>query len=334
MLSVKDFGALPNDGKDDRGAIQKALDAAGKSGVHEPLYFPAGRYELSAPLFLDHLAGGGFWGDGADASVLASTSGKGVLTSNGAGYAVFADVAFVNSPGAVTTTADFDWTKQPSQNKVLGKTGAALQANMFYRTRFENGRVGMAVGAHQMGDGFMMVDCIFRNQHADKGEGAAYSSENFNVLTNPLVHCLFENVDCAVVNAKGSFNFYGNILSKIRSAALKFYTVVGNGFAIVNNAMDASPVPLIITGHSSAKAHLLVERTNAEAPASAVPASTYTLGGSVMFLHCSFPARTIASGGSIGSSSLFVYETSSAAIRASGRAQRYLLSAKAKKDRQ
>ncbi|RYZ62420.1 MAG: hypothetical protein EOO14_02340, partial [Chitinophagaceae bacterium] len=85
MRNVKDFGALPNDGKDDREAIQKALDAAEKGGVYEPLFFPAGRYELSQPLFLDHLSGGGFWGEGDWATVLVSTTGKGVITSDGAG---------------------------------------------------------------------------------------------------------------------------------------------------------------------------------------------------------------------------------------------------------
>ncbi|HET7897369.1 MAG TPA: glycosyl hydrolase family 28-related protein, partial [Flavisolibacter sp.] len=72
MLNVKDFGAVPNDGKDDRVAIQRALDAAEKGGTYEPVYFPAGRYEVGEPLFLDHLAGGGFWGDGADRTVLVS----------------------------------------------------------------------------------------------------------------------------------------------------------------------------------------------------------------------------------------------------------------------
>ncbi|HET7896075.1 MAG TPA: glycosyl hydrolase family 28-related protein, partial [Flavisolibacter sp.] len=218
MLNVNDFGAVPNDGKDDRIAIQRALDAAEKGGVYEPVYFPAGKYELSEPLFLDHLAGGGFWGDGADRSILVSTSGKGVLTSDGAGYATFVDIGFENKAGAESKTTDFDWINQQSPDKKRGNTGAALQANNFYRDRFENGGIGMAVGYNRMGDGFVIADCVFKNIHTTQGEGAAYASEGFNALTNPLVHCLFDGVDCAVNNTKGSSNFYGNRLRNIRTA--------------------------------------------------------------------------------------------------------------------
>ncbi|RDV16544.1 hypothetical protein DXT99_04955 [Pontibacter diazotrophicus] len=331
MLNVRDFGAVPNDGIDDREAIQRALDAAVIDGrASEPVYFPSGKYELSKPLFLDHLAGGGFWGDGADKSVLISTTGKGVITSDGAGYSAFVDMGFVNKAGAETKTADFDWVNDQSADKSRKKTGAALQANMFYRCKFENGSIGMAVGAHKMGDGFMIIDCVFRNIKTPKGEGAAYSSENFNVLTNPLVHCLFDDVDCAVSNKKGSFNFYGNKLTNIHKAALKFYTIVGNGFAIVNNEMDSSPVPFVTTGHSSAKAHLLIERVSAKAAGTKSSASKYNLGGSVMFLHSYFPNRTIINGGGIGDNSLIVYNTAAAEALTKGRAHGYLISVKRK----
>ncbi|RYZ48812.1 MAG: hypothetical protein EOO14_21610, partial [Chitinophagaceae bacterium] len=326
MLNITDFGALPNDGKDDREAIQRALDSAEKDGIYKPLYFPAGRYELSAPLFLDQLAGGGFWGEGSDKTVLVSTTGKGVITANGAGYASFVDIGFENRRGAETATTDFDWPTNTSLLKSRGRTGAALQANMFYRCRFENGGVGMAVGRSRMGDGFMLVDCVFRNIKTGKGEGAGYVSENFNALTNPLVHCLFENLDCAVNNKKGSFNFYGNKLVNIRSAALKFYAVVSDGFAIVNNDMDGSPVPFITTGHSSAKAHLLVDRARVAAPAKQSLASAYTLGGSALFLSSSFPNRTVTNGGGIGDNTLIIWKTMAAGFSATGRAHRYSIS--------
>ncbi|HEV7330112.1 MAG TPA: glycosyl hydrolase family 28-related protein [Flavisolibacter sp.] len=323
MLNVTNFGAIPGDGRDDRESIQRALDAAEKGGIYAPLFFPAGRYELNAPLFLDHLSGGGFWGEGADQTILVSTTGKGVITSDGAGYSVFADMAFVNSPGAETKTVALDWINDLSPDKKRGRTGAALQANMFYRCRFENGGTGLSVGQTRMGDGFMVVDCIFRNNRNAKGEGAAYASENFNVLTNPLVHCLFDNVDCVVNNQKGSFNFYGNRIMNVHTAALKFYTIVGNGFALVNNEMDASPVPFVTTGHSSAKAHLLLDRVRVKAPAKKAPGSFYILGGSVMFLDSSFPNRSLENGGGIGDNSLIVFKTEAAEIAVSGRAHGY-----------
>lgn len=325
MLNVKAFGAVPNDGKDDREAIQRAMDAAEKGGISEPIYFPAGAYDLSAPLFLDHLAGGGFWGDGFDKTILYSPSGKGVILSDGAGYSTFVDIGFVNKAGAETKTVDFDWVNDQSADKKRGNTGAALQSNMFYRDRFENGGIGMAVGAHRMGDGFMMVDCVFKNNGTRVGSGAAFASEGFNALTNPLVHCLFENVDYAVSNAHGSFNFYGNRLANIHAAALYFNVVVADGFAIVNNEMDASPVPLITTGHSSAKAHILVDGINVKAPATTSVGSSYALGGSVMFLRSSLLGRTITNGGGIGDNSLIVYKTVAANVTTSGRAHAYVV---------
>ena len=323
MVNVKEFGAIPDDGKDDRQAIQKALDKAEK-GAYEPLYFPAGRYELGEPLFLDHLAGGGFWGDGESRSVLVSTSGRGVITSDGAGYATFVDMGFENKRGAETKTTDFDWINNQSPDKKRGNTGAALQANLFYRCRFENGSIGMAVGRNRMGDSFLLADCIFRNHLTARGEGAAYASEGFNALTNPLAHCLFDNVDHAVLNSKGSFNFYGNRLQRIHTAALKFETIVGDGFAVVNNDMDGSAAPFISTGHSSAKAHLLVDRARVQAPEKQTMASSYTLGGSAFFLSSSFPNRTITNGGGIGDNSLILSKTTAAEIKTNGRAHRYM----------
>jgi hypothetical protein len=110
----------------------------------------------------------------------------------------------------------------------------------------------------------------------------------------------------------------------IRTAAMKFFTVVGNGYAIVNNEMDASPVPLVITGHSSAKAHLLIEKMRIKAPPSATIGSAYNLGGSVLFMNSSLPNRTINNGGSIGDNSLIIYKTMAAGTSISGRAHSYI----------
>jgi parallel beta helix pectate lyase-like protein len=49
-LSVTDFGAVPNDGKDDLAAIQKCVNAAGKTG--KTCFIPKGNYNLSKSLWL------------------------------------------------------------------------------------------------------------------------------------------------------------------------------------------------------------------------------------------------------------------------------------------
>ena len=81
------------------------------------------------------------------------------------------------------------------------------------------------------GDGFMLQNCMFKNIH-NKGEGAGFISEGYNALTNPIINSKFDNVDCAVIDARGSFNFYGNQLTNIAKAGLEFRSVVGNGFAL------------------------------------------------------------------------------------------------------
>lgn len=46
-INVKDFGAIPNDGKDDSDAIQAAIDYAIKSKKSSIVYFPPGIYDLN-----------------------------------------------------------------------------------------------------------------------------------------------------------------------------------------------------------------------------------------------------------------------------------------------
>lgn len=46
MISVMDFGAIPNDGKDDSRAIQAALDKAIKDPGSSRVYCPPGVYDL------------------------------------------------------------------------------------------------------------------------------------------------------------------------------------------------------------------------------------------------------------------------------------------------
>jgi len=50
LLSITDFGAVPNDGKDDSVAIQKCVDTAAKAG--KACFIPEGKYDLSNHLWL------------------------------------------------------------------------------------------------------------------------------------------------------------------------------------------------------------------------------------------------------------------------------------------
>src|SRR5262249_36499772 len=54
VVSVSDFGAIPNDGVDDTAAIQRAIDALPRSGgpVGGLVLFPAGRFNTVRPIQL------------------------------------------------------------------------------------------------------------------------------------------------------------------------------------------------------------------------------------------------------------------------------------------
>ena len=63
FLNVKDYGAKGDGTTDDYANIMKAVAAVRDSQTggwaKQSLYFPAGRYSVSQPIFLDHWLGGG-----------------------------------------------------------------------------------------------------------------------------------------------------------------------------------------------------------------------------------------------------------------------------------
>lgn len=331
MLNVTSYGAKPNDGKDDYAAIQNAINAATASnGISQPLYFPAGRYELSQPLVLDHGSGGGFWGEGQNKSVLVSTSGQGVLKTDGAGYMTFVDLGFENKPGAISITVDFGWRTLNSPK--YPPTGAALQGNMFYRTRIEGGIAGLAIGTQ--GDGssnpgmagseFMFVESIFRNQHRSDGGGCSVLIANYNALTNSFVNSLFDNADWAMTHLAGSFTFYGDQLTRLTSGGLNTFNTVADAFPIVNVTMDSSRGVLIRGGHSAALKRILIAGTTLQPPSGGDGRATdYNEGGSVVAINFVCPGRYLANGGGIGDNTLIVNQTMGTAAYTSGRAHKY-----------
>ena len=49
VLNIREFGARPNDGRDDTKALQAAIDAASREPSGAAVYVPPGRYELFCP---------------------------------------------------------------------------------------------------------------------------------------------------------------------------------------------------------------------------------------------------------------------------------------------
>lgn len=55
IINIQDFGAIPNDGKDDSSAIQNAVDYAIKNNKSSLVYCPPGVYDLNKGIFVAHL---------------------------------------------------------------------------------------------------------------------------------------------------------------------------------------------------------------------------------------------------------------------------------------
>ena len=105
--SVKDYGAVGNGTADDTAALQKALDAnRGKA-----LYFPAGAYRITRPLFLDHWPGGWLAGAGMQKTRIINDTG-GVVRTDGCGYAAFQDISFEAGAGSADPAFDLSWDPQ------------------------------------------------------------------------------------------------------------------------------------------------------------------------------------------------------------------------------
>jgi hypothetical protein len=301
MTNVTSYGAIPNDGIDDYAAIQKAVNAVRDRYNARPLYFPAGRYELSQPVFLDHFPSGGFWGAGQDKTVLVSTTGLGVFKSDSIGYSTFVDIGFENKPGATTPTLDLGWDNRVSVlDSSMYITGAANQENMFYRVRFENGAKGLQIGRGipEMGSEYLIVDSIFRNV------STGISTENYNSLTDTIVNSKFQNVGTGILVNRGSINSYGNSFTGLTKAAHYFSSMVGDGIIMSDSTIDSSTGMLFDTGHAQANNNMIVDRANLAPTTAGVYGFQYKFGGSVSVFNSNFNGRKMVMVGTIGDSTL------------------------------
>jgi hypothetical protein len=228
---------------------------------------------------------------------------------------------------------DFGWKTRTSSQ--YPSTGAALQANMFYRTRFERGAVGLAIGTPGdgssnpglMGSEFMVVESIFRNQHRPDGTGSCVLIANYNALTNSFVNSQFDNADWALTHIAGSFTFYGNRLTKLKSGGISTGGSVADAYPIVYVTMDSSPVVLIRSSHSAALKRIFIENTTLQTPAGGSGKATeYAEGGSVVAFDSSFPGRFLSNGGGIGDNTIIVNKSLNESIDVSGKAHKYFFS--------
>jgi hypothetical protein len=142
VVNVKDFGAKGDGSTDDTAAIQAAINAAfgplssphgqGNPFLNKPLYFPAGNYIISSPLYLKNILGGHIYGagDGSTQIFFVGTGAEGnsfsseypqftpVFMIDGVAYTVFEGISL----GCSQSSAPSTLTLTTSASTISGTT--------------------------------------------------------------------------------------------------------------------------------------------------------------------------------------------------------------------
>jgi hypothetical protein len=316
LPSVKLYGAVGDGLADDTAALQKALDE-NRLGQ---LFFPAGTYRITKPLFINQRNGGWLAGAGREQTVIVNTAGGGVITSDGCGYAAFSDLCFAVAPGSKAINFNLSW-KQQGPN-LPGFSGAALQANVFSRCRFVGGTYGLSIGVDdRMGSESLIQDCDFIR--CDVG----MATRNYNALSNNTVGCRF--TDCGTALAQdyaGSYNAFDCRFEESRNADLIMRNSAADAFYIANCVSTAQKL-VYGTGHTGAVINVFLDGFTYRG-AGPNPIGSYAAGGTVIVLNSNIGPGKLGNGGSISHNTLLLIGSTyngENPLAASGRAQKYLL---------
>lgn len=193
ILNVKDYGATGNGTTDDTTFIQAALDAAfgttasphgGSTNVYlnRPVFFPAGKYKITAPLTIRSLRGGHVFGAGRFVTqVVQVTANTSVFVTNGCEYSVFERMHLTaNGTG---TCFDLDWDNTGT---------AALQSNTFRDLYLENGDYGLRIAnTGYQGSENLILNCFF------SGQSVGLYATSQNCLQNTVIGGNFQSCTTA-----------------------------------------------------------------------------------------------------------------------------------------
>jgi len=191
VVNVKGFGALGNGSNNDTAAIQLALDYAfgtagsphggsideGTAGVflNRQVFFPAGKYIITAPLTLPSLRGAHIFGAGRFTTTIQNITPNGsVFVTNGCEYSVFERMNLMSSYPAGTGCC-FDLNR-------IGSPSVNLQSNTFRDLYLEGGGYGIRIGeGNTMGSENVIMNCYFAGNAI-----AGVATRNPNALANQI----------------------------------------------------------------------------------------------------------------------------------------------------
>lgn len=194
-VNVKDAvygGGAKGDGTtDDTVAIQAAIDAAfGTAGSphaitnavqNRVLFFPPGKYKITASLVIPPVYGAIIAGSGRGTTWINCTVSTTALKTNGMGYCSVSSIRITSAAGG--TCFDLNWD---------GSSPVSTQSNTFSDMLFENGAFGVNIGA----GGFQASENLFSNCFWASQTTAGIKVFNYNALQNTIEGGNFQN--CAV----------------------------------------------------------------------------------------------------------------------------------------
>ena len=203
VVNVKDpqFGAVGDGANDDTAAIQAAVNfcfgppaaphgsaMVSRNGV---LYFPPGKFRITAPIELTKLHGGRIVGSGRFTTQLVNETGGPVVKTNGCSYSHFEGM-LLQAGDTESAVFDLDWDGTPGN--------PALQSNSFVDMFFSGGAYGVDIGA----GGYMGSENIFVNCFWTYSAVAGLKTSNFNALQNTVVGGNFQACNMGVWVSRGS----------------------------------------------------------------------------------------------------------------------------------
>lgn len=330
LPSVKTFGAKGDGVTDDTAALQSALN----SNRHGSLYFPAGTYRLTKPLFIDHRHGGWLVGAGKAKTRLVNNTGSGVIRTDGCGFSIFQGLSFVAAEGTKAKEPAFNlsWNGDSDTIKYPGFSGAALQFNNFYDCSFIGGIRGLSIAtAGLMGSSSTILSCDFIRC------GIGLASCAFNALANNAINCLFQDNTLAAAQAdawgppaprgapapSGAFNLFNSRIEGSKVADIDLKNSASDCF-YVKDTTSTSPF-LLVTGHTGAAINTLFEGFRYLGSTSSNPTLViYQSGGSCIFLNSDLAKADVKAISGMCHNSLIMIDTVFHAIGAESSAHSFV----------
>jgi len=196
IKSVKDFGAVGDGVADDTAAIQATFDAAfgsyssphgnSRRFLNRPVFFPAGNYRISKPLYLKGVTGGHIFGAGSQSTKLTYT---GAFNGN---------TIIGNGITALIMTNGLAYSRVEGLNLSIGNNNATCfyifqdgtqgptTGNTFSDVFFESASAGVLIGYQSDA---LCSENLFLNCAALSCASYGFRNISQNALNNNFVSC-------------------------------------------------------------------------------------------------------------------------------------------------